>query len=103
MNRTVYTIAVVLLLMVVTAFLRDANAEVLSMKFDSIMINSQGANIEACLVTKGEARLVIPAPCEAVAAKVKQMICNDPDPDECSKSPLTTFDLEVDGVSRARS
>ncbi len=103
MNRTVYTIAVVLILMVVTAFLRDARGEVLSMKFDSVVINSKGVNIDACLVSKGEARVVIPAPCEVVADKVKAMICNDPDPDECSKSPLTTFDLEVNGHSRARS
>jgi hypothetical protein len=63
----------------------------------------KGQNIAACRVQRNGAELVIPAPCDEVAAEVRAEICGNMRVDvdnkfECRLQPFTTFDFVIDGV-----
>ena len=80
-----------------------ATPNTLTMHFDSTVINVKGQNIPACRVQRNGAELVIPAPCDEVAAEVRAEICGNMRVDvdnkfECRLQPFTTFDFVIDGV-----
>lgn len=106
MKECIVVIAVALGLIVLGAFIRDVNAatsNTLTMYLDNTTINSQGTNIPSCRVQKDGAELVIPAPCDEVAAEIRARICGNSRADadnkfECRLQPFTTFDFVIDGV-----
>lgn len=84
------------------AYAATAPVNTLTMYLDNTTINVKGQNIAACRVQKDGAELVIPAPCDEVAAEIRLEICgsNAPDIDDqtCRLQPFTTFDFVIDGV-----
>lgn len=108
MKTFVYYLAVFALAYVIVAFcVSVANAatapvNTLTMYFDNTIINVKGQNIPACRVQRNGAELIIPAPCEDVAAEVRAEICGVPlqkgNGEHCRLQPFTTFDFVIDGV-----
>lgn len=94
-------IAVYAIIGILTTAFAAPKIDTLTMQFDSTTINVKGQNIEACRVQRNGAELVIPAPCNAVAAEIKAEICgsNAPDIDDrtCRLQPFTMFDFIIDG------
>jgi len=107
MRQPIIALAIVLVVVVISVFVKQATAatapvNTLTMYLDNTTINVKGQNIPACRVQKGGAELVIPAPCDEVAAEIRLEICggNGPDIDDqtCRLQPFTTFDFVIDGV-----
>lgn len=105
MKDFITALAIILIASVFAVFARDVNAatvNTLTMYLDNTTINVKGQNIAACRVQKNGAELVIPAPCDEVAAEIRLEICggNGPDIDDqtCRLQPFTTFDFVIDGV-----
>ncbi len=102
-----FIVAMVLVVYAVMGFFLSythaATPNTLTMYMDNTTINSQGTNIPSCRVQKDGAELVIPAPCEEVAAEIRARICGNMSVDadnkfECRLQPFTTFDFVIDGV-----
>lgn len=105
MRQPIIALAIVLVVVVISVFVKQAYAapvNTLTMYLDNTTINVKGQNIAACRVQKNGAELVIPAPCDEVAAEIRREICggNGPDIDDqtCRLQPFTTFDFVIDGV-----
>lgn len=108
MRQPIIALAIVLVVVVISVFVKQAYAapapvNTLTMYLDNTTINVKGQNIPACRVQRNGAELIIPAPCEDVAAEVRAEICGNMSVDadnkfECRLQPFTTFDFVIDGV-----
>lgn len=105
MRQPIIALAIILVVVVLSVFVKQASAatpNTLTMHFDNTTINVKGQNIPACRVQRNGAELIIPAPCEDVAAEVRAGICGVPlqkgNGEHCRLQPFTTFDFVIDGV-----
>lgn len=107
-KEIIYTLAIILVSLVLIMFAVNvataapAPVNTLTMYFDNTIINVKGQNLPACRVQRNGAELIIPAPCEDVAAEVRAEICGVPlqkgNGEHCRLQPFTTFDFVIDGV-----
>lgn len=97
MKEFITALAIVLIVAVFAAFVRDASAatvETLTIEFDSVPISEKGAYTDGCLVQRDGTAVVIVGPCADVAAWMREQMQRE--------QPLLAVDFIVDGEAWGR-